>query len=42
VERKAELDGEYVRKASMAFDLRIIFGTIKAVLCKEGFREGGV
>ena len=42
VERKAELDGEYVRKASIAFDLRIICGTVKAVLCKEGFREGGV
>lgn len=42
VERKAELDGEYVRRASMMFDLRIIFGTVKAVLCKEGFREGGV
>ena len=41
VERKAELDGEYVQKASMTFDLRIIFGTVKAVLCKEGFREGG-
>ena len=42
VERKAELDGEYVQKASMMFDLRIIFGTVKAVFCKDGFREGGV
>ncbi len=41
VERKAELDGEYVQKASMAFDLRILFRTFRTVVCKEGFKEGG-
>lgn len=41
VERKAELDGEYVHKASMAFDLRILFRTFRTVVCKEGFKEGG-
>lgn len=41
VERKAELDGEYVQKASMAFDLRILFRTFRTVVRKEGFKEGG-
>ncbi len=41
VERKAELDGEYVQKASMVFDLRILFRTFRTVVRKEGFKEGG-
>lgn len=37
---KAELDGEYVRRKNLLFDLQIIFRTFVAVLKKEGVREG--
>ncbi len=38
---KARLDGEYVEKMSLLFDMRCFFGTIKAVVKAEGVVEGG-
>lgn len=38
---KAELDGEYVRKMSFAFDVKLFFGTIINVLRHDGVVEGG-
>ena len=37
---KASYDGEYVKKMSLLFDLRIIFLTIIAVIKGEGVKEG--
>ena len=36
LEKKAELDGEYVRKMGFFFDLKCIAGTFKVVLHQEG------
>jgi len=41
IEEKARLDGEYVEKMSFAFDCKCFFGTIAAVLKKDGVVEGG-
>ncbi len=38
---KARLDGEYVRRMSLLFDLKCILGTVTAVLKKDGVVEGG-
>lgn len=40
IEKKASLDGEYVQKMSLAFDLKCFFGTIKSVIKSEGYVEG--
>ena len=40
IERKAELDGEYVRQLSFALDVRIFFATFIKTLRAEGIREG--
>ncbi len=40
IEEKAALDGEYVKKAGFAFDLKCILLTFKAVFRAEGVREG--
>ena len=41
IEEKARLDGEYVEKMSFLFDCRCFFGTIAAVLRRDGVVEGG-
>ena len=38
---KARLDGEYVEKLSFLFDCKCFFGTIGAVLRRDGVVEGG-
>lgn len=38
---KAKLDGDYAAKLSFAMDVKCFFGTITAVLKKEGVVEGG-
>ena len=38
---KAKLDGEYVEKMSFLFDCKCFFGTILAVVRRDGVREGG-
>lgn len=38
---KAKLDGEYVKKMSLLFDVKCFLGTIKSVLKSEGVQEGG-
>lgn len=38
---KAKLDGEYVEKLSFLFDCKCFFGTIRAVLRRDGVVEGG-
>ena len=38
---KAKLDGEYVERLSFLFDCRCFFGTVKAVLSRDGVVEGG-
>jgi len=40
IEAKARLDGEYVERMSFAFDVRCFFGTIAAVLKRDGIVEG--
>lgn len=37
---KAKLDGEYVKRISLLFDLRVFFLTIISVLKSEGVKEG--
>lgn len=41
IEEKARLDGEYAENFSFLFDLKCFFGTVKAVLRREGVVEGG-
>jgi O-antigen biosynthesis protein WbqP len=41
IDVKARLDGEYIEKMSFFFDLKCFWGTILAVLKKDGFAEGG-
>lgn len=41
VEAKAKLDGEYVEKISMLFDMKCLFGTIISVIKSSGVVEGG-
>ena len=38
---KAKLDGEYVEKMSVIFDVKCFFGTITSVLRHDGVVEGG-
>lgn len=38
---KASLDGEYVKREGLLFDIIILFGTIKSVLNHKGVKEGG-
>ena len=38
---KAKLDGEYVEKMSFLFDCKCFFGTVLAVLRRDGVVEGG-
>lgn len=40
IDEKARLDGEYVAKMSIAFDIKIFFMTIASVLKHEGVVEG--
>ena len=40
IDVKARLDGEYVRRMSLGFDARCIFGTVFSVLRSEGVVEG--
>ena len=41
IDVKARLDGEYVEKMSLLFDIRCFFGTIISVLKHDGVVEGG-
>lgn len=41
IEVKAKLDGEYARKIGFIMDVKCFFGTIIAVLKREGIVEGG-
>ncbi|MBR2889963.1 MAG: sugar transferase [Oscillospiraceae bacterium] len=41
IDVKARLDGEYVRKMSLLFDLKCLLGTVTAVLTRRGVREDG-
>lgn len=41
IQVKARLDGEYVEKMSVWFDVRCFFGTIISVLKSDGVVEGG-
>ncbi|MFA7436211.1 MAG: sugar transferase [Bacilli bacterium] len=38
---KAALDGEYVKRQSLFFDIRIFFGTFISILKSDGVVEGG-
>lgn len=38
---KAKLDGEYVERLSLSFDVKCFFGTITSVLKSDGVVEGG-
>lgn len=40
IEIKAKLDGEYVKKMSFLFDIKVLIKTIFSVLRSEGVREG--
>lgn len=40
IDVKARLDGEYVRRMSLAFDARCVLGTVLSVLRAEGVVEG--
>lgn len=41
IEVKARLDGEYARNISFRFDAKCFFGTLRAVLRRDGVVEGG-
>ena len=41
IDVKAALDGEYVKKLSFWFDVKLFFGTIISVLKSDGVVEGG-
>ena len=41
IQTKAKLDGEYVKKIGFRMDCRCFFGTILAVLRRDGVVEGG-
>jgi len=41
IKEKAKLDGEYVERISLLFDVKCFFGTIISVLNKDGVVEGG-
>lgn len=41
IDVKARLDGEYVQKMSLLFDVKMFFGTILSVVKHDGVVEGG-
>lgn len=41
IEQKAALDGEYVKNLSFLFDCKCFFGSVVAVLKRDGVVEGG-
>ena len=41
IDAKARLDGEYVEKMSLMFDIKMFFGTILSVVKHDGVVEGG-
>lgn len=41
IQKKASLDGEYVKRISFLFDLKCFIGTIISVMKNEGVIEGG-
>lgn len=41
IDVKAKLDGEYVKKMNLVFDMRCFFGTVFSVLKSDGVVEGG-
>ena len=41
IEVKAKLDGEYIEKMGLFFDIKCFFGTITSVLKSDGVVEGG-
>ena len=41
IDVKARLDGEYVEKLSLGFDLKCLIGTVGSVLKSDGVVEGG-
>lgn len=41
IEAKARLDGEYVKRMGLAFDVKCFLGTVLCVLCGDGVIEGG-
>ena len=41
IDIKARLDGEYVRRLSLGFDIKCFFGTILSVAKSDGVVEGG-
>jgi O-antigen biosynthesis protein WbqP len=41
IEDKSKLDGEYVKKRNLWFDLKCFIGTFTAVLNSKGVKEGG-
>ncbi|MFF5993394.1 sugar transferase [Lysinibacillus sp. KU-BSD001] len=42
IERKAELDGKYVKNISLRMDMKCLFFTIKKVVTREGVMEGQI
>jgi len=40
IDVKARLDGEYIERMSVSFDLRCLFGTVGAVFSASGVQEG--
>lgn len=40
IQKKAALDGEYVKGISFLFDLKCFFGTVISVIKSEGIKEG--
>lgn len=41
IQRKAQLDGEYVQRCSLGFDMKCIFRTFFSVMRSDGVVEGG-
>ena len=41
IEVKAKLDGEYTKKISLLFDMKIFFQTFASVWKRDGVKEGG-
>lgn len=41
IDKKAQLDGEYVQNISLWFDIKCFFGTIISILKSDGVVEGG-
>ena len=40
IDVKAHLDGEYIERMSIAFDLKCLIGTVGAVFSASGVQEG--